>query len=220
MTETAASTPLWEGYYLLHDDAVRKRLFDWWKKLSDTDHKENNDALVPLPPRGRSRAKGFDPDASFPRGERAELRRCETPEEVLPAKAFHRLCRILPDWEQRDVLALAVVAGVLSHVKTAGHGAFPRQLGLPKETGGDKPLFSELRFQQLLASDGHAEFFQRLRRAVQQAGGTADVCLLADGILHWAADRTERFTEQPSQRFRYTWAKDYFQPALKLAQGE
>lgn len=59
------------------------------------------------------------------RGERAELRRCEMPGEILLAKAFHRLCRILPQWEKLDLLALTVVAGVLAHVKTAGGGPFP-----------------------------------------------------------------------------------------------
>jgi len=144
------------------------------------------------------------------RAERAELRRAETPDEVLPARAFHRLCRILPYWESRDLLALATAAGVLAHVKTLGAEPLPRQLGDPKDRGGDKPAFSELRFQQLLSCRDHAEFFQRLRRAVHLVGGTADVCRLADDILRWAADRLDGSAEQPSQRFRYTWAKEYF----------
>ncbi|WP_367027379.1 type I-E CRISPR-associated protein Cse2/CasB [Methylococcus sp. ANG] len=176
-------------YAVLNDETEHRRLFGWWKSLEDN------------------------------RGERAELRRCATPEEVLPAKAFHRLCRILPQWEQQDLLALAVVAGVLAHVENAGGGSFARQLGTPREDG-DKALFSELRFQQLLAAHDHGEFFQRLRRAVQQADRKADIHCLADGILHWARDRADATAAQPSQRFRYTWARDYFQPTLKLAQGE
>jgi len=189
MIDKTEPVPAGPNYLALRDETKHRELREWWESLDQN------------------------------RGERAELRRCETPNEILPAKAFHRLCRLLPEWERRDLLALAVVAGVLAHVKESAYGSFPRQLGTPKE-GSDKPLFSELRFQQLLASDGHAEFFQRLRRAIQQADGVADVCLLADGILHWAADRAGQFAERPSQRFRYTWARDYFQPTLKLAQGE
>lgn len=178
-------------YYHLagNGEAIPDKLREWWNSLKDN------------------------------RGERAELRRAETPLEILPTKAFHRLCWILPKWEKRDLLALAIVAGVLAHVKTAGHGSFPRQLGTPKEQGGDKAIFSELRFQQLLSSKDHDEFYQRLRRAVQLAGGTADICLLADGILHWAKDRQDASAEKPSQRFRSAWAKDYFAPTLNHKQG-
>ncbi len=180
-----AEPPKIRYYHLAgNDEAIPEQLLKWWESLKDN------------------------------RGERAELRRAENPMEILPAKAFHRLCRILPVWEKRDLLALATVAGMLAHVKTAGHGPFPRQLGTPKEQGGDKALFSELRFQQLLSSKDHDEFYQRLRRAVQLAGGSADICQLADGILHWAKDRQDASAEKPSQRFRYTWAKDYFTPTL------
>jgi len=179
-----AETPKIRYYHLAgSDEAIPERLLGWWKSLDEN------------------------------RGERAELRRAQTPLDILPAKAFHWLCRLLPGWEKRDLLALATVAGILSHVETAGHGSFPRQLGTPKE-GSDKAIFSELRFQQLLSSKDHDEFYQRLRRAVQLAGGTADICLLADGILHWAKDRQDASAEKPSQRFRYTWAKDYFTPTL------
>jgi CRISPR system Cascade subunit CasB len=180
-----AEPPKVRYYHLAgSDEAIPEQLLEWWKSLDDN------------------------------RGERAELRRAETPLEILPAKAFHRLCRLLPGWEKRDLLALCVVAGVLAHIKTTGHGSFPRQLGTPKEPGGDKALFSELRFQQLLSSKDHAEFYQRLRRAVQLAGATADICQLANDILHWAKDRQDSSAEKPSQRFRYTWAKDYFTPTL------
>jgi len=189
MTDKTPAAGKGPRYAVLQDEAEHRKLFGWWKSLGDN------------------------------RGERAELRRCETPEQVLPAKAFHRLCRILPQWEEQDLLALAVVAGVLAHVENAGGGSFARQLGTPTE-GSDKPLFSELRFQQLLAAHDHGEFFQRLRRAVKQAGGTADIHFLADGILHWARDRADATAARPSQRFRYTWASDYFQPTLKFAQGE
>ncbi len=176
-------------FYALKDQSLREELQKWWESL----------------------------DAN--RGERAELRRAETPLEILPAKAFHRLCWILTKWEKRDLLALAIVAGVLAHIKEAGHGSFPRQLGTPKELGGDKAIFSELRFQQLLSSKDHDEFYQRLRRAVQLAGGSADICQLADSILHWAKDHQDSNAEKPSQRFRYAWAKDYFAPTLNHKQG-
>jgi len=189
-------------FHELKDEQVREQLLKWWQSISEV----------------RKRGERDKPRDVGGRGERAELRRAETPMEILPAKAFHRLCWILPWWANKDdnLLALAIVAGILAHVETAGHGSFPRQLGTPKE-GSDKAIFSELRFQQLLSSENHNEFYQRLRRAVQLVGGTADICLLADGILHWAKDRQDSSAEKPSQRFRYTWAKDYFTPTLHLS---
>jgi CRISPR system Cascade subunit CasB len=181
--------PANKPYYRYLKNDQPAELMAWWKALDDN------------------------------RGERAELRGAETPDEVLPAKAFHALCRVLPRWESRDLLALATVAGILAHVKTNDNLSLPRQLGQPKEKGGDKPAFSELRFQQLLSCQDHAEFFQRLRRAVQMMDGTADVCRLADDILRWAVDRLDATAEKPSQKFRYTWARDYFAPTLNPKQG-
>ena len=148
------------------------------------------------------------------RGERARLRRCDTPGEILPQSAFHRLCRKLPWWEQHDVMGLAVIAGLLSHVAERNALPLPAQMGQCRE-GGDKPTLSELRFQQLISSKDYDELFERMRRAVDLLGRSANILSLADGALHWSKDRRDRYSEQPSHRFHYRWSKAYFNEVFK-----
>lgn len=148
------------------------------------------------------------------RGERAHLRRCETPGRILPQSAFHRLCWKLPWWEKQDLMGLAVVGGLLSHVTEHAAPSFPVQMGQCKE-GGDKPKLSELRFQQLLSSENHDELFERTRRAIHLLGRSANILSLADGIFHWSKEQRDRYSEQPSKRFHYAWSKAYFNELFK-----
>jgi CRISPR system Cascade subunit CasB len=148
------------------------------------------------------------------RGERARLRRCDTSGEILPQSAFHRLCRKPPWWEQHDVMGLAVIAGLSSHVAERNALALPAQMGQHRE-GGDKPRVSELRFQQIISSKDYDELFERLRRAIDLLGRSANIISLADGVFHWSQDRRDRYSEQPSHRFHYSWSKAYFNEVFK-----
>ncbi len=147
------------------------------------------------------------------RGERAKLRRCETPEDVLLQSGFHALCRKLPEWEKKDLIALAAVAGLLSHVSDDSGSNFSRQLGSSKD-GGDRAVMSELRFQQLMASEDIDEFYSRLRRAIQLLRQKANIISLADGVLHWSREQRSIYNSQPDQRFKYAWSKAYFSSIL------
>ncbi len=150
------------------------------------------------------------------RGERAKLRRCETPEDVLLQSGFHQLCKKLPKWEESDLIALAAVAGLLSHlayVPEVSDVDFSRQLGRPKD-GGDRAAMSELRFQQLMASEGIDEFYSRLRRAIQLLKRNGNIISIADGVFHWSREQRSIYKPQPSQRFKYAWSKAYFSSIL------
>jgi CRISPR system Cascade subunit CasB len=143
------------------------------------------------------------------RGERAKLRRCQSPQDVLTQQGFLRLGKRLPDWQKYHLFGLATIAGVLSHVKTEMPLSFPKQLGEAKE-GSDKPVFSELRFQKLLASSDIEEFYKSLHRAVKQAGEKANPVLLADGILHWYLEQNSPEKFQGQKSWKYRWANDYY----------
>lgn len=143
------------------------------------------------------------------RGERAKLRRCQSPQEVLVQKGFLKLAKILPDWQKYQLFGLATVAGILAHIKTESSASFPAQLGTEK-AGTDKPVFSELRFQKLLASSDTEEFYKSLHRAVKQIGESADPVSLADGILHWHREQTEPEKFQGQKSWKYRWANDYY----------
>lgn len=182
-----------QHYAVLTKKTDRQALMAWWKALEEIEL-----------PNGKKKSN---------RGARAKLRRCETPEEVLLQPYFFELQQELPAIS--NVLALACVAGLLAHVQSNGDYNFPRQLGKKPESG-DKPVFSELRFQQLLASRDEDELYANLRRAVLQMKRKAHVLSLADGVLHWARERHDknRYAEHPEQRFQYSWAKAYFNEVL------
>jgi len=152
------------------------------------------------------------------RGERAKLRRCGQPEEVLLQPAFHSLYQRLP---KSNALALAAVAGLVAQVKSPNTLAFPAQLGKSKE-GSDKPVLSELRFQQLLASRDLDEFYESLRRAILLLGREANILSIADGVLHWTKEQHDKnqYTERPDQRFQFSWAKAYFGEVFKYTENK
>ncbi len=146
------------------------------------------------------------------RGERAQLRRAASLDAVIMQKGFLDLARRLPGLEARLLDGLALVAGILAWVEPSSEKkALATLLGKPKE-GSDRPLFSELRFQRLLASDTPETFFQNLRRAVIQANKTANPLLLSDSILHWAQERNhpEWNKFQGQGRWQYQQARAYY----------
>lgn len=171
-------------FYAFWKEDDQKALTEWWRWLDDN------------------------------RGCRAQLRRCNTLDQILPQSAFHRLCWKLPWWEKHDLMGLVVVGGLLSHVTDSSTFSFPVQMGQCKE-GGDKPRLSELRFQQLLSSENHDEMFERTRRAIDLLGRSANILSLADGIFHWSKEQRDRYSEKPGWRFHYAWSKAYFNELFK-----
>ena len=168
-------------YSALYKEDQRVRLMEWWIWL----HSEQAG------------------------GERAKLRRCQSPQDVLIQQGFLRLGKRLPDWQKYHLFGLATIAGILSHVKTEISISFSKQLGEAKE-GSDKPVFSELRFQKLLASSDAEEFYKNLQRAVKQAGEAANPVLLADGVLHWYLEQSTPEKFQGQKSWKYRWANDYY----------
>lgn len=161
----------------------QKALLDWYEWL----HEENH------------------------RGERAQLGRAGSLDAVIMQKGFLNLARRLPEFERHLLEGIALVAGILAWIEQENDKPLPKLLGKNKE-GSDMPLFSELRFQRLLASDTPDAFYQNLRRAVIQVGKTANPLLLADSILHWEQERRhpdwQKF--QGPGRWQYQQARAYY----------
>ena len=127
--------------------AVRR----WWQRLTFTEAQAREHKLPP----------------PWPRGVRAILRRCESPEAAVLTEGFRKLWQILekdapePDglanYKRRDMKAWACVATVLAELRKERHGvALGGQLAQQKDSTG-KPLVSELRFQQLQQSHSSDE---------------------------------------------------------------
>ena len=145
-------------------------------------------------------------NADKQKGQRARLRRCSTLDEILMQQGFYRLCQPLPRLEPHALTGLTLVAGLLVWIKAPVETALSEQLG----KGNDKPAFSELRFQRLLASEDPHSFFQSMRRAIIQAGETVNHVLLADEILHWYQQYRHPGWYTGSRQWQYRFAKPYY----------
>ncbi|MES9993562.1 MAG: type I-E CRISPR-associated protein Cse2/CasB [Candidatus Thiodiazotropha sp.] len=132
------------------------------------------------------------------KGDRAELRRCKQPEEVVLLPAFHRLCtRLKPlmkgegqGWEVR----IAAIAGLLAHVREV----YPKMPLAEQMAGykGDSPV-SELRFRRLLQRN-RRDLYSAMIRVIRLLGEKANIHDMAESVYYWG----------DSQRRR--WAFEYF----------
>ncbi len=137
-------------------------------------------------------------------GGRAELRRCRSVLEVQLCPAFHRLHNRLPGWPPGQQDRLAVIAGVLAHVKARparDEGqrtpSLGRLMALPKKPGGPQRV-SGLRFRRLIQVPDRVELYPRLVRVLAQLDHTADVWSLARDIYFWGPN------------VQQAWAYDYY----------
>lgn len=165
------------------------------------------------------------------RGDRARLRRAESPEDILLTDAFfhflEQMNKASPKWSQNTpMLTSATMAGALSHVKSnkqtpsklynnKGNDApkktasFAEQLATPSE-GKSKAPMSELRFQQLQKSPTTDDFYRRIIRAIRLLDGNVNIVSLANDIIHWHREFERQLDRQPSKRLSVRWATDYF----------
>lgn len=160
------------------------------------------------------------PFAMLKRADRAQLRRCAAPEEVLLQSAFHRLLQELrrQDLDLRaDELALA--AGVAAHATHAPGKEFARSLGRKNDAG--REMMSELRFRQLQTCRDEDSFYRQARRAVDLLGGEVDVGKLAVDLLQWVWEfRAADPALSPRERLKLRWAADYYHESLREADQE
>lgn len=149
-------------YLSFRDPVTTEVLLGWWRGLDDA------------------------------RGERAVLRRCSTHEEVAFSPEYHRLRRDLQKFSGRvDAEKLAIVAGVLSHVReNLKNTSFAELMATPKLKGAS-PRVSEIRFRRLLSVKDPASLYPTMIRLVRMTDGKAPIGDLANG-LYWWNDRTKK----------------------------
>lgn len=156
--------------YLSFDNPVTKGLLiDWWEGLDKM------------------------------RAERARLRRCRTPSEVVFVSAYHDLRRSLSGAVRIDDEALAAVAGLVAHVRPGNQA-----LTLPEQMAGKgigKAPVSGLRFRRLLQIDGTAALYTALMRVVHQLDRNVNVADLAQSAYWW------------NEQTRKRWAFAYYSTA-------
>ncbi|MEF3077352.1 type I-E CRISPR-associated protein Cse2/CasB [Methylobacter sp. Wu1] len=156
------------------------------------------------------------------RAVRARLRRAEDPEDILLTDAFFHFLNFMPEmfpkelmenkWqfsEKQRFYVIASIAGLLSHVKQNNEiSSFAKQLA---GTGKDRAPMSELRFQQLLKSPNHTDFYRRMIRAIRLLNGSVNVISLANDVIQWFWEHEQKESDRyPSNRLAVRWATDYF----------
>jgi CRISPR type I-E/ECOLI-associated protein CasB/Cse2 len=157
------------------------------------------------------------------RGDRARLRRAESPEDILLTSAFFNFLQKMPETflknysDERRFGILATIAGLVSHVETPdGSASFATQLATPPK-GKNKPPMSELRFQQLQKSPTIDDFYRRMIRAIRLLGKSVNVSSLANDIIHWHDEfKANVDYRNPKDRLAVRWATDYFTALSKL----
>ncbi len=152
------------------------------------------------------------------KGVRARLKRCVSLEDVIIEPGFLRLNQALPRLNQYNLMGIALVAAILAVAKIDDALTLATLLGRAKE-GADNPVFSELRFQRLLASDSEEQLFQNIRRAVIQAGEKANPLLLADSLLHWHREQRNPDWYKGNRQWQYQTAKSYYTELFKYQKG-
>lgn len=146
---------------------------------------------------------------SLGKKELAELRRAENLTSVMLNRAYQYLAQLLPKYDKDG---LALVAGMLAHVKTnTGNGlSMARCMGLPKD-GSNDPGVSQLRFERLQTAHNPDEFLSTAVRVIKMLGGTLDVRKLADDALVWADETiNEHRPAKLANQLRVRWATDYY----------
>ncbi|WNK20569.1 type I-E CRISPR-associated protein Cse2/CasB [Halomonas piscis] len=180
------------------DEAVAVRR--WWQRL----------ALSPV------ELKQLTPQPGLPRGVRAALRRCDTPDAALLTQAFRELWHLLPEatvespFIEAQLEKWSCIALVLAELRNETPGkALAARLGQQASTG--KPIMSELRFQQILTCRTPEELVQRLRRALALAGRSEmSAVRLADVVALWWREYSGEISARPTHRFGFMLANDYF----------
>ena len=151
-------------------------------------------------------------DLSVHRGERAELRRCRSPQDVALTPAYHRLRQLMRAHGRVHDDSLAMVAGLAAHVKTPvqspAHDAVPRLMA--QSAGGTRPRVSGLRFRRLLQIREREALYVPLLRVLRQLEGAAPLPQLARDIHVWS-------DTEWGDRLRREWATAYYEIAKQEA---
>ncbi len=140
---------------------------------------------------------------------RAELRQCNSVEEVIMTPAYQRLCIQLQGqfketkyWQER----IAIIAGLASHLKYEHASqvleASSQQVEkiaeqLAEDEGGGRPKVSELRFRRLIQRNGN-ELYTPMLRILRMLKGKANLYGLAESVFYWGDNIKKR------------WAFSYF----------
>ncbi|PZW44786.1 CRISPR system Cascade subunit CasB [Humitalea rosea] len=138
--------------------------------------------------------RGLVPDQSRPNpseraGDRAalaRLRRCASLAEAMQEPATIALFRQCGATDEKDLVAIALAAAVLAHVRRDRPGErLARQIGPDSPDKPETATLKPLRFRRLLEASEPEECLIVFRRLVALAGGEANVADLSRALFDW-----------------------------------
>jgi len=143
-------------------------------------------------------------DLNDHRGDRAEMRRCRSVDDVLLTEAYHKLrgrfrrAELLFGEEQ-----LAATSGLLAHVRgdIEDGPTFAEHMGQPKSEGSDRARVSGLRFRRLLRHESREALYRPLIRIIRLLDRRLNVSELATDLYYWSPDKHKE------------WARHYYETA-------
>ncbi len=144
-------------------------------------------------------------------GGRAQLKRCNLPEEAALHPETHRLKSMLPKWISLEVVA--TISGVSAHIKNDTKLGFAQSLATPKDKNRRVPL-SESRFRQLLSCREWAELYRTLRRTVSILDGKVNLKSFVDTVLLWNDEFRGEY-KKPGMTIKFKLSRDYYETAMK-----
>ncbi|WP_446011406.1 type I-E CRISPR-associated protein Cse2/CasB [Candidatus Electrothrix sp.] len=135
------------------------------------------------------------------KGGRAELRRAKELEQVFFSPEFYSLYnRLAPlQWRSREKLAL--LAGVLAHVRThTAAQSVAKQMASPGKSGS-KAVLSGLRFRRLLKHETAEELYGPMIRVIRLLDKKINIADLAQSLYWW------------NSRTKMDWSMRYYKKA-------
>lgn len=166
---------------------VAKQARTWWR------------ALQPDPVRGEP----------GDRAALAKLRRCSSVVDVLFEPAAQDLARRCGARGGGALERIALVAGVLAHVRVDGPGLpVARQIGPVDATDSTTALCKPVRFRRLLDMAEFDDCLRGFRRLVALADAEMNVSDLAEAVFLWP--RPEGGDSEAADRVRVRWVYEYW----------
>ncbi|PYD46343.1 type I-E CRISPR-associated protein Cse2/CasB [Novacetimonas pomaceti] len=169
------------------DKATVRKVVDWWHGLQpDPEKKQPGD-----------------------RAALARLRRCASVTEALFEPETQLLLRRCGGQRDVELARLALVAGVLAHVRKDRVGKHPaRQVGPADINDVATALCKPLRFRRLLDATSYDECLRGFRRLVMLADGAVNVEELVKAVMAWPREDTR--DDRDADRVRRNWVYAYW----------
>ncbi|MBB2169300.1 type I-E CRISPR-associated protein Cse2/CasB [Gluconacetobacter aggeris] len=170
-----------------HAGIVASKARSWWR------------ALQPDPARGEP----------GDRAALAKLRRCGSVIDVLFEPAAQSLARSCGARGDDELARIALVAGVLAHVRADRSGLrVARQIGPVDATDGATALCKPVRFRRLLDMAEFDDCLRGFRRLVALADAEMNVRDLAESVFLWP--RPDGRDSAAADRVRVRWVYEYW----------